>query len=87
VPSFSLIAYPLYNLLKDATPWAWETAEQSAFDTLRQEMCMVGKALRYFNPKKAIIVHTDWSKPGIGAVLGQVDEDGNNTWWLASAAP
>ncbi len=34
--------------------------------------------MRYFNPKKAIIVHTDWSKLGIGAVLGQVDDDGND---------
>ncbi len=38
---------------------------------------MVGKALRFFNPKNAIIMHTDWSKLRIGAVLGQVDDDGN----------
>jgi len=30
-----MIAYPLNNLLKDATPWVLETAEQSAFDTLK----------------------------------------------------
>lgn len=27
--------------------------------------------------KESIILHTDWSKLGIGAVLGQVDDDGN----------
>jgi len=36
------------------------------------------ESIEYFDPKKPMILHTDWSKLGIGAVLGQVDEDGND---------
>jgi len=76
VPNFSTIAHPLNNLLKDATPWEWGTAQQNAFDKLKDEICTEGKALKHFDPKRPTILHTDWSKLGIGAVLGQIDDDG-----------
>ena len=36
-----------------------------------------GKVLRPLDDSKPLLLHTDWSIKGIGAVLGQVDEDGH----------
>jgi len=77
VPSFSTIAHPLNQLLRDDVAWKWGQDEQDSFDRLKAEIATEGRALRYFDSKKPIILHTDWSKLGIGAVLGQIDEDGN----------
>jgi hypothetical protein len=77
VPGFSSIAHPLNNLLKDTVSWSWGEAEEAAFAKLKSEICTEGRALRHFDPKLPVVVHTDWSKLGIGAVLGQVDEEGN----------
>ena len=32
--------------------------------------------MRRIGPLKQLILHTDWSKGGIGAVLGQLDDEG-----------
>ena len=33
--------------------------------------------MRHQDPNKPLILHTDWSNIGIGAVLGQIDDQGN----------
>ncbi len=40
-------------------------------------MTTPGKAIKHIDPTRGLILHTDWFKLGIGAVLGQVDADGN----------
>ncbi len=40
-------------------------------------MCTPGKIMRHLDPSREILVHTDWSQHGMGAVLGQLDDDGN----------
>jgi hypothetical protein len=42
-------------------------------------MCRPGKILRHLDPAWPLLLHTDWSQQGIGAVLGQVD-DGSNEY-------
>jgi hypothetical protein len=35
IQDYSLIACPLHNLTRKATPWKWEEEEQAAFDELK----------------------------------------------------
>jgi len=77
VPNFSAIARPIYALTKDGAKWQWGPAEQDAFDTHKQELCTPGKAIKHIDPERPLILHTDWSKNGIGAVLVQKDDVGN----------
>lgn len=74
---FSVIAADLYCLLKKNAHWLWETAQQTAFEALKEALTTPGKALKRVDPTRPLIVHTDWSHKGMGAVLGQLDDAGN----------
>ena len=39
IKDYAKIAQPLIELTKKATPWAWTSATQHAFKTLKQRMC------------------------------------------------
>ena len=77
IPDFSAIASALNKLLQKNVPFLWEAEQQQAFDTLKQRLCTEGLVLRQADPHRQYIVHTDWSQNGIGAVLAQLDDDGN----------
>ena len=77
VPNFSSIAKPLNQLLQKGTSWQWGPEQQQAFDALKRQLCTEGLVLRRADPTKPYIVHSDWSQNGIGAVLAQLDEEGN----------
>jgi hypothetical protein len=40
-------------------------------------MTQPGRVLRPVDPKRPLVLHTDWSVHGISAVLGQVDDEGH----------
>ena len=76
-PDFSSRARPLLDLLAKDVPWKWDPAVQgAAFDEIRGEIATEGKVLRRFDPVRPIYVHSDFSNRGLGAVLGQVEEEG-----------
>ena len=75
--NFSAIARPMTILTGKNTPFVWGPEQQSAFDTLKKEICTEGKALRRPDPARDFILHTEFSKQGISAVLGQKYVDGN----------
>jgi len=77
IPHFSKIANPLNGLLKKGAPFVWDAEQQIAFDTLKAEVSTPGRVLKHQDPNRPLILHTDWSKEGIGAILGQIDEQGN----------
>jgi transposase InsO family protein len=77
IPGFSAIASPLTELLRKETPWKWGETQRAAYATLKHEMTKPGCVLRPVDPNRPLILHTDWSVHGIGAVLGQQDDDGN----------
>ena len=77
VPNFSAISQPLNGLLKKDVPWNWTPECQQALDALKAELMVGGKVLRPLDDSRPILLHTDWSVKGMGAVLGQVDEEGN----------
>ena len=76
VDNFSARAAPLTELLKKDAPWEWTEAREAAYTDLKDALCTEGLALRHFNHLRLTVVNTDWSNHGIGAVLGQLNEDG-----------
>jgi len=77
IPGYSSIVAPLNNLLKKDVRWNWGPTEQQAYAALKDCMCEPGRVLRPIDPDRPLILHTDWSIHGIGAVLGQRDDDGH----------
>lgn len=57
-----------------ADPWGAE--QQKCLDDIRAYFCNNSLALRRIDYSKPLILHTDWSKNGMGAVLSQEGDDG-----------
>ena len=76
IPGFSSLAAPLNELLKKDVKWDWGPRQAAAYATLKKLMTEPGRVLRPIDPGKPLVLHTDWSVHGIGAVLGQLDDDG-----------
>jgi transposase InsO family protein len=77
IPGFSSIAAPMTRLLQKDTPFVWGPEQRQAYEALRELMTDPrGTVLRPIDPKRELILHTDWSNYGIGAVLGQKDDEG-----------
>lgn len=76
IPNFSATAKPLTQLLQQGVRWEWGVQQQAAFDALKQQLTTEGLALRRPDPQRRYVLHSDWSQLGIGAVLGQLDEQG-----------
>jgi len=75
VQDFSTIAHPLYALLKKDVVWTWSDEAQEAFNTLKEKLSKF-PILRRPDFDKVFILHIDWSALGIGAIFGQLDEEG-----------
>ena len=77
IPGFSTLTAPLTALIKKGQAWLWGPQQDSAYTQLRRLMTEPGRVLKPIDPKRELIVHTDWSTYGIGAVLGQLDDEGH----------
>jgi hypothetical protein len=77
IPGYSTLTAPLNKLLQLGVPFEWGPEQRAAYATLKDLMTQPGRVLRPIDYNKELILHTDWSLYGIGAVLGQLDEDGN----------
>jgi hypothetical protein len=75
IPGFAAIAQPIYQLQRAGVKWEWGSAQQEAWERLKQSLCRPGLALRRPDPSRPFVLHTDWSQQGVGAVLGQLDGD------------
>jgi hypothetical protein len=75
VQDFNTIVHPLYALLKKDVVWTWSEEAQEAFNTLKEKLSEF-PILRRPDFNKVFIVHMDWNASGIGAILGQLDEEG-----------
>eukprot|EP00873_Tetraselmis_striata_P045393 jgi/Tetstr1/465657/TSEL_010303.t1 len=73
--SFSLVKAPLTALTKKDAPWKWGAAEQQSFDAIKA-MLVSAPVLRHPDWRRPFVLHTDWSRAGIGACLSQVDDNG-----------
>ena len=70
VPNYSIIARPLIDLTKKATPFHWDLPQQKAFQTLKSHMCS-HPVLKQPDYDKPFFLATDASAYGVGAVLSQ----------------
>jgi hypothetical protein len=75
--NFSQKARPMLDLLKKDVRFQWTAEQGASFDVIRAEISQPGKALQRFDPTKPIFVHCDFSNVGLGAVLSQTDDAGN----------
>eukprot|EP00873_Tetraselmis_striata_P035652 jgi/Tetstr1/455916/TSEL_042697.t1 len=72
--SFSLVA-PLTALTKKDAPWKWGAAELQSFDAIKT-MLVSAPVLRHPDWRRPFVMHTDWSRVGVGVCLSQVDDNG-----------
>ncbi|KAK3276333.1 hypothetical protein CYMTET_15581 [Cymbomonas tetramitiformis] len=84
-PNYSEMARPLNDLLKKGITdikGAWGKEQDQALQDLKDALC-VGRCLRPIDYDRPLILYTDWSTYGIGAVLGQ--KDGNGEEYICMA--
>ncbi|KAF8750842.1 hypothetical protein RHS01_09084 [Rhizoctonia solani] len=74
VANFSHMARPLHNLVKKDTPWKWSTAEQEAFQGLKDAITNA-PVLCHANPTKPYFLEMDASGAALGSILSQRQED------------
>ncbi len=76
VPRLADLNEPLRQLLHKDAIWTWEAAHRVAFLNIK-EVLMSSEVLARYDPIKETVVAADASATGIGAVLIQIQEDGN----------
>jgi len=76
IPNVSQLLAPLYQLLRQGQRWCWGEEQKSAF-TRAKNVLSSDKVLEHFDPKKEIVIVCDASPIGVGAILSQVDANGN----------
>lgn len=75
IPSYAPLATPLTDLLGKVGKFSWNIEAQEAFEKLKQ--CLVtSPVLSHPDFKKPFIIQCDASATGVGSVLYQVSDDG-----------
>ena len=75
IPNMYELRPPLNKLLSKNKKWCWTKECDNAFNKIKK--CLLSDlALAHYNPKKELIVASDASDYGIGAVLLHKFEDG-----------
>lgn len=75
VPNYSIVAQPLFKLLKKNTKYVWDEEKEKAFNDLLAAIVR-NAILAYPDFSKQFHLTTDACNYGIGAVLHQEDKDG-----------
>ena len=75
VRNFASIAKPLHRLTEKTATFEWTVECQAAFAELRHKLC-TAPVLAFPDFTKPFILDTDASNTGIGGVLSQLDEQG-----------
>lgn len=75
IPNISIILDPLHNLLRKDQKFNWTEKCQETFDTIKKLLCLK-PILEIFDPDLPIHIYTDASIQGIGAILKQPQENG-----------
>ncbi|XP_055590350.1 uncharacterized protein K02A2.6-like [Uranotaenia lowii] len=76
IENLSTVIYPLNNLLKDSVAFEWNRECENAFRRVKQ--CMQSNnCLVHYSPELPLVLATDASPYGVGAVLSHVYPDGS----------
>ncbi|KII72627.1 Transposon Tf2-8 polyprotein [Thelohanellus kitauei] len=76
IPMLQPISSELYSLLRKDTIWNWSIINQNSFDKVLEKLVSCNW-LAHYDPNLPIIMDTDASSQGNGAVLIQLDKDGH----------
>ncbi|XP_062554222.1 uncharacterized protein K02A2.6-like [Armigeres subalbatus] len=76
LPNLSTMIHPLNRLLRNDVPFEWSKACEEAFRKVKQEM-QSDSFLVHYNPELPLVLATDASPYGVGAVLSHVLPDGS----------
>ena len=78
IDGFAAISEPIVALTKKGKEWDWTDDCQVAYQQLKSKLCeQPVLAMPDFSPNHAdFVLHTDWSKSAIGAVLLQANDKG-----------
>ena len=76
IPDAATVLEPLHQLLRKGTNWQWLEEQQIAFEKAK-ELLQSAELLVHFDPKKELILASDASDYGVGAVLSHKMEDGS----------
>lgn len=72
LPKFSEITEPIRVLLKKSVEFHWDHSQQQAFDRIKEKL-VSAPVLALFDSKVPLVLATDASESGLGAVLVQRD--------------
>ncbi|KAL7287791.1 hypothetical protein TKK_0018168 [Trichogramma kaykai] len=75
IPRITTILEPLHSLLKKDKPFVWSDACERAFEEVKNLLCSQ-PVLEIFDQELPIIIYSDASLEGIGAVLKQKQRNG-----------
>lgn len=75
VPKISIVLDPLHNLLRKDQKFIWTEMCQESFDTIKRLLCLK-PILAIFDHNLPIHIYTDASVQGIGAILKQPQQNG-----------
>ena len=75
LPDIATVLEPLHRLLRQGTKWCWKTEQQVAFDKSKK-LLQSANLLVHFQPDLKLILASDASDYGVGAVLSHRMADG-----------
>ncbi|GFR61087.1 polyprotein [Elysia marginata] len=75
IPNVTKLLAALNLLLRHGQRWVWSEDQESAFLKAKNVLSS-DKVLMHFNPKKEIFVVCDAFPTGVGAILSQLDDNG-----------
>ena len=76
IPDAATVLEPLHQLLRKGTNWQWLEEQKTAFEKAK-ELLQSAELLVHFDPRKELILASDASEYGVGAVLSHKMEDGS----------
>ena len=82
IPGYATMTQPLRELMKKDAPWTWTEECSKSLASIRQSLSNA-PVLAYFNEQKATQIYVDASPLGLGAILSQHDNNGENECVIA----